>query len=58
MGPMVEYHGLRQPSFCNLDGMLRRMAHEQPEIWDYVTANGSFVPFAEAAFDWQQRRAA
>ncbi len=58
MGPVVEYHGLRQPSFCSLDGMLRRMAHEQPEIWDYVTANGSFVPFAEAAFDWQQRRAA
>ena len=59
MGPVVEYHGLRQPAFCDLETMLRRMSQEQPEIWDYVTANGSFAPFAEAAsFGWGQRQAA
>ena len=59
MGPLVEYHGLRQPAFCDLGAMLRRMAQEQPEIWDSVTANGAFAPFAEAApFGWGQRQAA
>lgn len=47
MGPVVEYHGLRQPAFCHLPTMLARMAREQPDIWHFVTNGGAF---AEAAF--------
>ncbi len=43
VGPLVEYHGLRQPAFCELAGMLDRMRIEQPEIWDFVTNGGQFV---------------
>ncbi len=49
MGPVVEYHGLRQPASCELGTMLRRMEQERPEIWDYVTADGAYAPFAETA---------
>ena len=43
IGPMIEYHGLRQPAFCELAGMLDRMRAEQPEIWEFVTNEGQFV---------------
>ncbi len=43
VGPLVEYHGLRQPAFCELAGMLDRMKAEQPEIWNFVTNEGEFV---------------
>ena len=43
VGPLVEYHGLRQPAFCELAGMLDRMRSEQPEIWNFVTNEGEFV---------------
>jgi len=42
-GPLVEYHGLRQPAFCELAGMLGRMKAEQPEIWGFVTNQGQFA---------------
>ena len=43
LGPLVEYHGLRQPAFCQLTGMLNRMRAEQSELWNYVTNQGHFV---------------
>ena len=58
MGPVVEYHGLRQPAFCNVSGMLQRMAQEQPEIWGYVTAHGAYAPRTEAAVRCRVRQAA
>lgn len=39
VGPLVEFHGLRQPASCELDGMLARMRREMPEIWEYVTGD-------------------
>lgn len=63
MGPVVEYHGLRQPASCDLAAMLGRMAQEQPAIWSYVTAHGAFSPSVAApahphAPHWDERRAA
>ncbi len=43
VGPLIEYHGLRQPAVCELAGMLDRMRVEQTEIWDFVTNGGEFV---------------
>ena len=56
MGPVVEYHGLRQPAFCDLTEMLHRTAKEQPVAWNYITAGGRFAPCA--APRWQERQAA
>jgi len=42
LGPLVEYHGLRQPVAGSLDTILERMKREQPAIWKFVTAGGSY----------------
>lgn len=42
LGPLVEYHGLRQPSYCEIGPTLARMACERPDMWDYVTGGGRF----------------
>lgn len=41
MGPMVEFHGMRQPAACRLDEMFARMQQEKPEIWDFLTEGGA-----------------
>jgi N-acyl amino acid synthase of PEP-CTERM/exosortase system len=41
VGPMVEHHGMRQPSVCAVSSVLQKMRLEQPEIWDFVTLGGS-----------------
>jgi N-acyl-L-homoserine lactone synthetase len=38
LGEPVEYHGLRQPAYCEVTTMLDRMAYEQPEIWRFIAA--------------------
>ena len=43
MGAAIEYHGLRQPAYCEVAGMLERMEWEQPDIWGFVTAGGAFA---------------
>jgi N-acyl amino acid synthase of PEP-CTERM/exosortase system len=37
IGPMVEYHGLRQPCHAHVGSLLERVRHECPEVWKYVT---------------------
>jgi len=44
IGPLVSYHGLRQPSFCHLPVMIRNMALTRPESWAVVTNNGELMP--------------
>lgn len=40
VGPLVEYHGLRQPAVCCVADMLARMHREQPGIWAFLTDHG------------------
>ena len=53
VGPLVDHHGLRQPSYCDLSEMLERLKSERPEHWMVVTDAGALMPGAE-----QERRAA
>jgi len=46
LGPAIEHHGLRQPSWGCIDDVLARLRHERPAVWDYVTEGGSL---------WQQQ---
>jgi len=41
IGEMVEYHGWRQPCFCNIADVLRRVKAERPAFWDVLTAGGT-----------------
>ena len=40
IGPLVEYHGLRQPAFLEIDAVLDRARFERPDAWNYVTLDG------------------
>ena len=55
VGPLVDHHGLRQPSYCNLSQMLERMKNERPDHWMVVTDAGALMPGNFAA---QEQRAA
>jgi len=37
VGPLVEYHGLRQPAWLEISDVLDKARYEQPEAWSYVT---------------------
>ncbi len=49
LGPMVDFHGLRQPCYLDLHEMLDTMARERPAMWEVMTEAGSFLPCAVAA---------
>jgi len=41
VGPAVEYHGLRQPAIFPVTDGLERMRREQPQVWSFLTLNGT-----------------
>ena len=41
IGPMVEFHGLRQPCYIDVDAMLVALMRERPSFWEIVTDGGS-----------------
>ena len=48
-GPMVEYHGMRQPATCEVDAMLDRVRQEHGPVWNYLTRGGLlWAPQVEA----------
>ena len=44
VGPLVSFHGLRQPSYCCIADMLDQLACEKPEHWNIVTDCGRLLP--------------
>lgn len=40
IGPLVDYHGRRQPCYQHLDRFLERVREERPEIWEVLTDDG------------------
>ncbi len=53
MGPLVEFHGIRQPAIGRIDTILDRIWREATPVFDYVTADGALwsspVPMRLAA---------
>lgn len=41
VGPAIEYHGIRQPAIFTLEDGLERMRREQPQIWSFLTQDGT-----------------
>jgi N-acyl amino acid synthase of PEP-CTERM/exosortase system len=37
LGPLVRYHGTRQPCYCEVGPMLRRVKDEQRPLWEVLT---------------------
>jgi N-acyl amino acid synthase of PEP-CTERM/exosortase system len=42
VGPLVDYHGLRQPCYGEIVQVLPRIRREQPEIWELITEAGKW----------------
>lgn len=40
IGPVVEYHGRRQPCFANIEELLARTWDERPDVWEVLTDGG------------------
>ena len=41
LGPLVNYHGLRQPSHANVGRMLDQVYKERFDLWEFVTEPGT-----------------
>jgi N-acyl amino acid synthase of PEP-CTERM/exosortase system len=40
IGPLVDYHGRRQPCYIRLSTLLTRVARERPDVWEVLTDRG------------------
>lgn len=47
VGPLVEFHGLRQPAAGHIDSIMARMFQDARPVFDYVTADGTLWPSRE-----------
>jgi N-acyl amino acid synthase of PEP-CTERM/exosortase system len=46
IGPMVDYHGLRQPCHANVDTLLNRVRKERVDVWEIITDHGRLLQSA------------
>jgi N-acyl amino acid synthase of PEP-CTERM/exosortase system len=44
LGPLVEYHGRRQPCYAHIDTMGAMSWLERPEVWQLLTRDGTIWP--------------
>jgi N-acyl amino acid synthase of PEP-CTERM/exosortase system len=49
IGPMVDYHGKRQPCFALADQVLGNMRHECYPVWELITERGAQWPASPKA---------
>ena len=49
VGPLVEYHGLRQPCYGVIADVLDTVRRERPSFWSILTDNGSVGPKTRSA---------
>lgn len=47
LGPVIDYHGLRQPCVASIGELFSRLRREQPHVWDYITQEGELLPPAD-----------
>jgi N-acyl amino acid synthase of PEP-CTERM/exosortase system len=47
LGGPVEYHGVRQPAYAELDSLLARVWVERPDVWEIMTHRGKYWPLNE-----------
>jgi N-acyl amino acid synthase of PEP-CTERM/exosortase system len=44
LGPLVEFHGRRQPCFCDIEQLLARTWEERPDVWEVLTDGARLRP--------------
>jgi N-acyl amino acid synthase of PEP-CTERM/exosortase system len=48
LGSPVEYHGIRQPAYADLNELLSRTWKERPDVWSLLTKRGEYWPLSQA----------
>ena len=48
LGPLISYHGMRQPCHASVDSMLERTRHTHFDLWEFVT---------ESSDSWREEEA-
>lgn len=48
LGPLIEYHGKRQPCYSDLHELLERVKQERPDVWEILTERGTHWPVRDA----------
>jgi len=48
LGKPVEYHGIRQPAFADLNELLVRTWTERPDVWSILTQQGEYWPLTQS----------
>ena len=44
VGPLVEFHGRRQPCVADLDNLLLGVKRQRDDVWDVLTRKGDLWP--------------
>jgi len=44
LGPVVEYHGVRQPCHADLATLIQGVLRERPDVWEVITDDGRLQP--------------
>lgn len=47
-GELVEFHGMRQPVWCEIESFLSGIYERRPDIWDIITDRGALSNFGTA----------
>ena len=50
IGPMVNYHGMRQPCYVIFEKMLGRVRKERIDVWEFITENGRLLDRGDLPF--------
>lgn len=43
IGPLVNYHGMRQPCYSNVETLLNRVFKERADVWEVITDEGRLL---------------
>ena len=50
IGPMVNYHGMRQPCYATIENLLGRVRKERIDVWEFITDNGRLLDGKDRPF--------
>lgn len=55
LGPMVDYHGRRQPCFGKIDDVLAGILGKRPDVWHFITGGGQIWPAPGGRGEWRRQ---
>ena len=44
VGPLVNYHGWRQPVYNSVNDVMNGIYFKRPEVWDVISSKGELFP--------------